>query len=116
MAYGEPGDLPKRTVTYKILPDKAFTIANNFKYDGYQHGVALTVYEFFHKKTAFFEKPTSDREVKIAQNKELAQKLHKPIIKKNSKRKVHSLLMDNIWGADLADIQLLSNFNRLFHF
>ena len=44
--------------------------------------------------------------------KELAEKLHKPIIKKFEKRKVQSPFRDNIWGADLADMQLISNFNK----
>ena len=44
--------------------------------------------------------------------KELAEKLHKPIIKKFEKRKVQSLFRDNIWGADLADMQLISKFNK----
>ena len=37
-------------------------------------------------------------------NKELAQELHKPIIRKSKKRKIHSPFTDNICGADLADI------------
>ena len=45
-------------------------------------------------------------------NKELAEKLCKPIIKKFKKRKVHSSFIDNIWDADLADMQLISNFNK----
>ena len=47
----------------------------------------------------------------IVNNKEniqLAQELHKPIIRKFEKRKVYSLFRDNIWGVDLADMQLLS--------
>ena len=44
--------------------------------------------------------------------KELAEKLHKPIIKKFEKRKVQSLFIENIWGADLADMQLISKFNK----
>ena len=44
--------------------------------------------------------------------KELAEKLHKPIIKKFEKRKVQSPFRDNIWGADLADMQLISKFNK----
>ena len=47
---------------------------------------------------------------------QLANELHKPIIKKFNKRKVHSLFKDNIWGVDLADMQLLSNFNKGFRF
>ena len=37
--------------------------------------------------------------------KKLAKELHKPIIRKLNKRKVHSPFLDNIWGANLADMQ-----------
>ena len=40
----------------------------------------------------------------------LAEDLHKPVIRKFEKRKVHSSFMENIWGADLADIQLINSF------
>ena len=49
-------------------------------------------------------------------NKELAEELHKPIIRKFKKRKVHSRFIDNIWGADLADMQLITKFNKGFRF
>ena len=49
---------------------------------------------------------------KIMQNKGLAEKLDKPIIRKLKKRKVHSAVIDNIWGADIVDMQLLSKFNK----
>ena len=55
----------------------------------------------------------------LASNKEniqLADELHKPIIRKFKKRKVHSSFRDNIWGIDLADMQLLSKFNKGFRF
>ena len=45
-------------------------------------------------------------------NKELAKELHKPIIRKFNKRKVNSPFKGNIWGADLADMQLISKFNK----
>ena len=45
-------------------------------------------------------------------NKELTEELRKPIIRKFEKRKVHSPFIDNIWGPDLADMQLVSKFNR----
>ena len=45
-------------------------------------------------------------------NKESAEELHKPIIRKLNKRKVHSPFIDNIWAADLADIQLISKINK----
>ena len=45
-------------------------------------------------------------------NKELAEELHKPTIRKFEKRIEHSLFIDNIWGADLADMQLIRKFNK----
>ena len=62
----------------------------------------------------FFDKKTSGRGIKNENisNKELAEKLHKPIIRKFKKRKVHSCFMDNIWGANLANMQLSSKFNK----
>ena len=63
-------------------------------------------------------KKTSGETVKneIISNKELAEELHKPIIRKFEKRKVHSPFIDNICGADLADMQLISKFNEGFKF
>ena len=49
-------------------------------------------------------------------DKELAEELHKLIIKNFNKRKVHSPFTDNIWGADLADMQLINKFNKGFRF
>ena len=51
---------------------------------------------------------------KIISNKELPEELHKPIIRKFKKRKVHSSFIDNIWGADLADMQVISKFSKGF--
>ena len=63
---------------------------------------------------SFFDKKTTSRAVKNEnmQNKELAEELHKPIIRKFEKRKVHSSFIDNIWGSDLTDMQLLSKLNK----
>ena len=47
-------------------------------------------------------------------NKELAEELHKP--RKFKKIKVHSHFIDNIRGADLADMQLISKFNKGIRF
>ena len=51
MAYGDFKDLKRRTASNKILRDKAFNIAKNPKYDGYQRGLASMVYNFFDKKS-----------------------------------------------------------------
>ena len=47
----------------------------------------------------------------VKQNEQLAEQLHKPIIKNFKKRRVYNSFKDNIWGADLADMQLISTFN-----
>ena len=66
------------------------------------------VYKFFDKKTSGGAVKTS---YEIMTNQELDEELHKPIIRKSEKRKVHVFFMDNISGADLIDLQLLSEFN-----
>ena len=45
-------------------------------------------------------------------DQKLAEELHKPFTRKLEKRKVHSWFIDNIWGADLADMQLISKYNK----
>ena len=50
MAYGDFKDLTRRTASDKIFCDKAFNIAINLKYDGYEHGLASIVYNFFDEK------------------------------------------------------------------
>ena len=47
---------------------------------------------------------------------QLAKELHKPMTKRFKKRKVYSGFRDNIWAADLADMQLISNFDKGFRF
>ena len=51
-------------------------------------------------------------EYKIMSNQQLAEKLHKLIVRKFEKRKVYSSFIDNMWGADLSDMQLISKFNK----
>ena len=62
----------------------------------------------------FFEKTTSDSIIKNENmsDQQLAEELCKPIIRNFRKRKVHSPFIDNIWGADLADMQLVSKFYK----
>ena len=83
------------------MPDKAFNIAKNPKYDGYQRGLASMVYKCFDKKT-------SDRatENEIMSNKELVDELCKPMIRKFKKRKVHSCL----WTIFEVLILLICNY------
>ena len=110
-AYSDSKDLTKRTIADKILKNKAFNIAKDPKHDGYQRGLASMVYTFFDKKSE-----GSGVNTKLApQNQQLAEELHEPIIKK-LKKKIHAAFKDNIWGADLADMQLLSRYNKGIRF
>ena len=96
MACGDFKDLTRRTASDKILRDKAFNIAKNPKYDGYQRGLDSMVYTFMDKKLL---KTTFIKNENIS-NKELAEELQKPTIRKFKKRKVHLSFIENIWGAD----------------
>ena len=92
MTYGDFKDLKRRTASDKVLRDKAFNIAKNPKYDGYQRELASMVYKFFDKKSALLpSKSVSGSGVannEIKQNRrpldlamlKLAEELQKPII------------------------------------
>ena len=69
MAEGDFKALNKRTADDKVLPDKAFNIAKDRKYDRYQRGLVSMVYKLFDKKT-------SGGTV----NNELAEELHKKLL------------------------------------
>ena len=82
MTYGDFKDLARRTAADNVLRDKAFNIAKDPKYDGYQRRLASMVYKFFDKS--------------MSQNEQLAEDLHKPIIRKFKKRKVYATFKGNI--------------------
>ena len=86
MAYGDFKDFTRRTASDKVLRDKAFNIAKNPKYDGYQRELASMVYKCFDKTSvSLSDKSVSGSGVpnnEIKQNLQLAQELHKPIIRK----------------------------------
>ena len=105
MDYGKSKDLAQRTQSDKVLRDKTFKIASNPKNDGYQRGLAWMVYKFFDKKS-------SGSGADSEPNYQPANELHIQIIRKFKRRKVYSSFRDEIWGADLADMQSLSNYNK----
>ena len=90
MTYGDFKDLNRRTLA-EVLRDKAFNIAKDPKYDGYQRRHASMVYKCFDKKTY-----GSGIKKENISNKELVEGLNKPIIRKFNKRKLHSPFIDNI--------------------
>ena len=72
-------------------------------------------YKFFDKK--FSGSGAKHVNTKLTpQNQQLVEELHKPIIIKFEKRKVHAAFKDNIWGVDLTDMQLLSKYNKEIRF
>ena len=124
-AYADHKDLMNRTKSDKVLRDKAYNIASNPEYDGYQRGLASMVYKFFDKKSmgsgmvkySSLERMGSGINTAKSSSLErnssiLADELHKTVIKKFAKRKVYLLFKDNIWGVDLADTQSLSRKNK----
>ena len=92
MAYGKSKDLIKRTQSDKFLKDKAFKIASNPKYDGYQRGLESMIYKFFDKKS-------SGSGVANEPNYQLANELHKPIIKNLRKEKFIHHHLETIFGV-----------------
>ena len=110
MAYNKLTDLEKRTQANIVLKNKALTIASNPKYNGYERGLAIMVYKFFDKKSK--GSGLKENQGNLLANSQLANELHKPIIRKFEKRKVYSSFKDNIWGVDLADMQLMSKRNK----
>ena len=111
-AYADHKDLINRTKSDKVLRDKAYNIASNPEYDGYQRGLVSMVYKFFDKKSTAEPSSLEGMGSGIASSSILADELHKPIIKKFDKRKVYSQFKDNVWGVDLADMQSLSRKNK----
>ena len=107
-AYADHKDLINRTEADKFLRDKAYDIASNPEYDGYQRGLASMVYKFLDKASTAEPSSLERMGSGIASSSILADELHNPVIKKFNKRKVYSQLKDNIWGVDLADMQSLS--------
>ena len=67
------------------------------------------IYKFFYKQTA-----GGSVKSEIMSNQRLAEELHKRLIRKCKKRKVHSSFVENTWYVDLADMQLISKFNKRF--
>ena len=92
----------------KIL--KAFNIAKNLQYVGYQHGLALMSCKFFDEKSTVVN--TSDVAIKseLTLNQRLAEQLHKSIIRKFKNRKIYSTCIKTKSGVLVKQIQFHSKF------
>ena len=94
-AYSDSKDLANRTISDKFFEGRAYEIARNPKYDGYQRGLASMDYEFFYKKTGLG--------VGADVSEEVAQELHKAVITKFKRRRAYARFKDNIWAVDLIE-------------
>ena len=104
-------------INYYVV--KLLIFLNNPKYDGYQRGVASLVYKRFEKKssdTGANKFGGSGVKSEIISDQQLAEELYKGTITKFEKVKLDSPFIDNIWGADLSDMQLISTFDKNLFF
>ena len=110
MCYGDFKNLNRRTAADKVLRDKTFNIAKNKKYDGYQRGLVSMVYIFLIKKLLV---EVLKVKLFIIKNKHrnYTNQLLETLIKKSALP-----FIDNICGADLVDMQLISKFSKGFRF
>ena len=84
------------------MKDRADEIARIVNYDGYQRALECMVYKCFDQKTG----PGA------SVNEQLAEELHKPVIKKFKRTKVYARFKGNICAADLAEMEPLSSKNK----
>ena len=101
-AYANYKDSLNRKQSDTVLKNKTYKIAGDPKVHGYQRSLAAMVYNFFNEGMR-----GSD-----VNNLQLADELHKPIVRNFKRRKAYSSFKDNIWGVNLADMTLISKFNK----
>ena len=103
MTYGKSKDLTKRTQSDKVVRDKAFKIASDPKFGGYQRELASMVYKFFDKTLL---------KVVLLLNQIIKSRVNfmGRLLENSNRQKVYSSFRDNVWGADLADMQSLSKY------
>ena len=101
-AYAKYKDSLNRKKSDVVLKNKALKIAVDPKYNCFERCLAAVVYKCFNERT----------KGSGIENKQLAEEVHKHIIKNFKRRKVYSSFKDNIWGVDLADMTLISKFNK----
>ena len=84
------------------MKDRAYEIARNHNYDGYQGTLASIVYKSFDKKAGSC----------VSVNEQLAEEWHKLVIKKFKRRKVYAKFKDNIWAANFVEMEPLFSKNK----
>ena len=110
MAYGVHKHLPRRTTFDKRMRYREFAIDSNPQYYGYQSGITSVVYKCYDKKSRTNTAHTVT--VNISENQYLANELHRIITRKFMTRGIYLCFGDIVWGADVADMQLISRYNK----
>ena len=108
-AYAKYKDRLNRRQSDIVFKNKALKIASDPRYNGYQRGLASMVYKFFNERT---KGSGINLQANSLNNGIITEELHKPVIKNFKRRNVYSSFKDNIWGVDLADMQLISKYNK----
>ena len=101
-AYSDSKDLAKRTISDKNLKGRTCETARNCSYDGYQKVLSSMIYRCFNKKTGSG----------IIANEQLAKELHELVNIRFKRRNVYARFKDNIWEADLSEMESLSYKNK----
>ena len=101
MGYSKYQDLTITKQLNKVLRDQVFKIASNPKDDGYQRALASMVFKFFDKKT-------KGNGVNFMPNNSLKMNFINQLSENSKEGKFILPFKDNIWGVDLADMQLIS--------
>ena len=94
----------KNSIRQYLKKDKVFKIASDLNMMVIR-GLTSMVYKFFDKKS-------SGKGVDTEPNYQLANELHRQIVKIFKRRKVYSSFRDNTWGVDLTDMQSLSKYHK----
>ena len=116
MVYGDLMDFRRRAGAYKVLHDKAISIAKNSASDGYQREFDSMVYYFFDKYSSGANTWGGAIKNEVVRNQELTEELHNSFIRKFEKRKVYSSCKDIIWAADLEYLQSIAKCNTGIRF
>ena len=107
-AYAKYKDRANRRQSDIVLKNESLKITDP-RVNGYQRGLASMVYKFSNERT---KGSRINNKGNLLVNSQLAEELHKPIIKNFKRRKVYSSFKDNIRRVHLADMQLVSKYNK----
>ena len=97
-------------ILIQIVPGRPiYYYTTDPRVNGYQRGLSSMVYKFSNERTKGSGITNKEN---LVVNTQLVEEFHKPIIKNFKRRKVYFSFKDNIWGVDLADMQLISKYNK----